>query len=170
LSDNGPPIGLIGPIRELTPADLASARLSSPPPPPSLSTLRYTHHRLAQLLASGINRTVAARVCNYSSDRVVQLMSDPAFQELMSHYHHEIEEHYADFHRLAGDLSIDFLSELQGRLDRSPEKFSISVLVETLKVLADRSGHAPVNKNVQLNVNADVGDRLEAARRRRDAA
>jgi hypothetical protein len=40
------------------------------------------------------------------------------------------------------------------------------MLLEITKVLADRTGHAPVTKSVQVNVNADVGTRIEAARRR----
>lgn len=170
LSDNGPPVGLIGPTRPLTSADLASARLSAPPPPPSLSTLRYTHHRLAQLLASGVNRTVAARVCNYSSQRVHQLLDDPAFCELVAHYKIESDEEWADFNRLAGDLSVDALHILQERFDANPDKIPTATLLEAIKTLADRSGHAPINKNVQLNLNTEVGDRLGAARARRREA
>lgn len=133
---------------------------------PTLKAIRHTHHRLAQLLAIGVDETKAAMLCNYSVSRVSILKSDPAFQELLAYYSKTVETQWADFVSTANGLSMDMLQELQSRLDTSPEQFTVGQLTETLKVLADRSGHAPVTKSVQVNVNADVGDRIEAARRR----
>lgn len=133
---------------------------------PSLKHIRASHHRLAQLLAVGTPQITAAALCNYSPIRVSILAGDPAFQELMAHYQGNVKESWADFVEASATLSVDMLQELQRRLDETPEGFTHTHLMEGIKLLADRSGHAPVSRNLNVNVNADLGDRLEAARRR----
>jgi hypothetical protein len=135
-----------------------------------IKALRHTHHRLAQMLAVGVDETVAAKLCNYSISRVSILKADPAFAELLAHYSDEVKEEWADFVGTAADLSMDFLQELQKRLDENPEQFSISALNEVLKTLADRTGHAPVTKTQNVNVNLNLGDKLRMARERANAA
>lgn len=133
---------------------------------PDLKAIRNTHHRLAQLLAGGMNETQAAKLCNYSTFRVVQLKADPAFAELMAYYKAGVDEEFADFVRTAADLSMDFLGLLQQQLDETPEKFTPQVALEAIKVLADRTGNAPTTKTLNVNVNANLGDRLRSARER----
>jgi hypothetical protein len=135
-----------------------------------IKALRHTHHRLAQMLAVGVDETVAAKLCNYSISRVSILKSDPAFAELLAHYSEEVHEEWADFVATAANLSMDFLQELQHRLDEKPEQFSVGALNEVLKTLADRTGHAPVTKTQNVNVNLNLGDKLRMARERANAA
>lgn len=169
MSDDSPTLGLIGPIRELGPSDLAAPRMPMAPPPP-ISHLRYSHHRLAQLLANGVKPYIAARLCNYSAQRVTQLMDDPSFQELMANYKDEVDEVWADFRSMASDLSIDMMGRLREMLEEHPERFGPATILEAIKVLADRSGNAPVTKTVSVAVTTDIGDQLLAARARiRDA-
>ena len=163
---SGNPILLIGATRELSARDLANPDSLPAPPKPTIATLRYSHHRLAQLLANGTKPAIAARLCNYSPSRVESLRNDPAFQELLALYGDEQFEEWADFNRLASDLSVDFLGRLQQLLDEKPESFSPSTILEAVKVLADRTGHAPVTKSLSVNVNTDIGDRMLAARER----
>ena len=131
-----------------------------------LKAIRHTHHRLAQCLAGGMDETVAARLCNYSPSRVSILKSDPAFAELLAFYSGKVEEEFTDFVRVASGLGMDTLQELQKRLDEQPETFTNGHLMEMVKLTADRTGHAPVQKSVNVNVNADVGQRLNQARER----
>jgi hypothetical protein len=150
--------------------ELARAHISSGASlgvqPTAIKALRHSHHRLAMLLASGIDETKAAIICNYSVSRISILKADPAFQELLSYYSDQVEETWAGFHETASGLSLDMLQELQRRLDESPEQFTVASLNESIKLLADRTGHAPVTKSVSVNVNADVGTRLAEARRK----
>lgn len=134
---------------------------------PSLVAIRHTHHRLAQLLAGGMDETQAALLCNYTIGRVSVLKSDPAFQNLLAHYSGVVEDKFGDFVTAASDLSMDMMGRLKEVLEESPEKLSPSHLLEAIKLLADRSGHAPVNRSVNLNVNTDMAQRLNAARSRR---
>lgn len=133
---------------------------------PTLLRLRFTHHRLAQLLAGGMDETRAGRLCNYVPMRVSQLKADPAFIELMAYYKAGVDEEFADFVRTAADLSSDFLSLLQQQLDETPEKFTPQVALEAIKVLADRTGHAPVTKSISVSANVDIGARINAAQER----
>lgn len=135
-----------------------------------LKAIRNTHHRAAQLLAMGMDETKVARLCNYSVTRISNLKADPAFEELLAYYAAGVEEEFADFVTVAANLSMDFLGRLQEMLDESPEKFTPTHLMEAVKLLADRTGHAPVQKTHNVNVNVDLGTRLKAARERANAA
>jgi hypothetical protein len=159
-------------IRSLTPRDLAAPATATPAVQPisSIKTLRATHHRLAQLLAAGANPIIAGRLCGFSPDKVrFYVDNDPAFQELLLHYANNEEEVWTDFHRLADDLNFDMLARLRELLDEQPDRFSPSVLLEAIKTLSDRTGRAPVNRNLTLNANVDLSDRMAAARARRMA-
>lgn len=133
---------------------------------PLVKSLRHSHHRLAQLLASGLVDIRAAALCNMTPNRVSVLKQDPAFRDLIAHYAKNAEEEYTDFHTAAAALGLDALGELQSRLDEEPEKFSISGLMELVKTTADRTGNGPMAKNLNVNLNADLGNRLERARKR----
>lgn len=132
-----------------------------------LAAIRHTHHRLAQLLAGGMDEFQAALLCNYTPSRVSVLKGDPAFQNLLAHYTAVVADQFGDFVTAASDLSMDMLGRLREVLEESPEKLSPTHLMEAIKLLADRSGHAPVNKSVSMNVNVDMAQRLNAARARR---
>lgn len=129
-------------------------------------TMRHTHHRLAQLLAGGMDEVRAARLCNYNRMTVSHLKSSPAFQELLAYYSGVVEEEFRDFVRTAADLSMDFLQHLQETLDEDPKKFTPQLALEAIRTLADRSGNAPVSKSISVNVNTDMADRLARARER----
>lgn len=133
---------------------------------PNIKSIRHTHHRLAQMLAIGVNEGVAAKLCNYSITRVSILKSDPAFKELLAYYADNAEDQWADFVSTAANLSMDFLQELQRQLDETPEKFTPSSVMAAIQLLADRTGHAPVSKSVNINVNTDVAQRLRSAQER----
>jgi hypothetical protein len=158
-------------IRALTPRDLAAPVVQPTPAPIStIKSIRATHHRLAQLLAAGANEVMAGRLCGFSVEKVRAYRdNDPAFQELLLYYARNEEEVWTDFHRLADDLNMDMLSRLRELLDEQPDRFSPSVLLEAIKTLSDRTGRAPVNRNLNVNASVDMGDRMEAARARKRA-
>lgn len=131
-----------------------------------IERMRHTHHRLAQYLAMGMDELRAAKMCNYTNGYVSQLKTSPAFQELLAYYAQGVEEEFADFVSAASDLSMDMLGRLREVLEETPEKLTPQVLIEGIKLLADRTGHAPVMKTTNLNVNLGVGDKMEAIRER----
>lgn len=138
--------------------------------PPNVKALRHTHHRLAQFLAGGMDETIAAKLCNYTPNRVSILKGDPAFQELMAHYKSIVDDEFTDFISAAADLSLDMVGRLQQILDEEPEKLSPGTILEAIRTLADRSGNSPVQRTLNANVNVNLGDRLRSARQRANAS
>lgn len=147
----------------------SGARLGSGDVTYELKNLRYTHHRLAQLLAAGMDETRAGILSNYTAGRVSVLKANPAFQELLAYYASTVEQEMVDFVSTSAALGIDILQELQRRLDEKPEQFTVSHLNDLYKSLADRTGHAPVTKSVNVNINEGLGERLRIARERAQA-
>lgn len=169
-----PSAHLILEVGELTPAHITAIEsyVSGESGPmgvanPTIKQIRHTHHRLAQLLAGGMDETRAATMCNYSVSRVSILKSDPAFIELMAYYKSNVDAAFTDFVETAAALGQDALQEIQRRLDEAPESFTNSQMLELMRNLADRTGHAPVSKSVNININQDMADRLRSARERR---
>lgn len=161
--------------REIGPADLALlSTLQSPDPPTSqgptgqLTRLRDSHHQLARLLAGGMSNIEASSITGYSPGYISVLRKDPSFSELLSFYKQNLELAQGDVvFRLTG-LNLSFIGELQDRLESAPSAMSNSFVLEAIKVLSDRTGHAPMTKS--LNVNVNLAGRLESARRRAASA
>lgn len=133
---------------------------------PEVKNIRLTHHRLAQLLASGMKDNQAALLCGFTPNRVSILRQSPAFQEILAHYATEVDVKFREWAESAADLSSDFLQHLQQQLDESPEKFTPTVTLEAIRTLADRTGNGPQTKNLNVNINTDIAGRMERAKRR----
>lgn len=163
-------VGLLGPEHAKAVEDHLAAGSPALNVPSSsiqqVQTLRFTHHRIAQLLAAGMPDIQVAALCSTTASRISILKTNPAFQELLAYYAENVEEAWADFVTTAAAMSMDMLHRLQELLDESPDKFTPAMTLQALTVLADRSGHAPVTKSVNVNVNADIGSRLNAAKER----
>lgn len=121
--------------------------------PSPVKAIRPSHHRLARLLAMGLDEGKAALLSNYSPARVAILKSDPAFQELMAGYAGDVTEAWADTVEVLANLSMDSLQELQLRLDEKPESFNNEQLMGLAKLTLDRTGNGPTSTQ---NVNAKV--------------
>lgn len=136
--------------------------------------LRYSHHRVARLVAEGLRDVQTAALTGYSAGRIASLKADPAFQDLVAHYKSESDDAWKkaqlDFATIASELSMDALQEIRRRLDETPEQLSTTHLMEVVKTAADRSGNGPQTKNMNVNVNVGMAAEMSAARARRLAA
>lgn len=152
-------------VRDLVESDLQSARgRSVNSQTPSIARIRDSHHSLARLIADGVKDVDISAITGYSPSRISILKNDPAFSNLVEHYRRNRSEAFATVHERFVSLSKDAAEELQARLDEKPESFDNEELMELTKLAADRTGFGP--KNVNLNLNVDLGSRLEAARKR----
>lgn len=134
--------------------------------PPELKSIKANHHRLAQLLASGVRPLEASVATGYSLSRISILKADPAFQALMSEYQGEVREEFRDFAAkmaMVAQMATDNIIE---RLEDKPEEFTTNQLLEVTKTFADRAGFGPQTKNQTVSVNVSLAGRLEQARRR----
>jgi hypothetical protein len=134
---------------------------------PELKALRHTHFKLAQLLAAGVDESLAAHACNYSPSTVSILKASPAFQQLLSEQTAIVAEVRKDSVQLMADLHLDTLGEIQRRLTETPHEFTVPALTELHKSLADRSGNGPTSNvnthNTSVALSADDIVRIKAA-------
>lgn len=154
-----------GVVRELAEGEALPASRA-----PEVKRLRDSHHALARLLARGLTPAQASQQTGYSASRISTLQLDPAFQELLSHYRRDADnvsqEVEARFLMIAGDAAQVVHERL---LDEGDEVPLVQAL-EVFKVFADRAGFAPIQRSVNKNLNLNIGERLDRARARRDAA
>lgn len=157
-------------VRDLVPADLSmpKAQVQSAKP---LAKIRDQHHALARVLALGTSEGDASIITGYSPSRISILKADPQFQELLEFYRQGSVQATADLRERMLNLGLASVQELSERLEDDPESFSPGLLKDIAKDMADRTGYAP-NKgpNVNININAELTDRIKAARARVAAA
>jgi hypothetical protein len=157
----------VGFVRALRVEDLELLNSPRPKMDPSLGPIKRLserHHALARLLGTGIRPSEAAAIVGYHPNRVSILKADPAFQELIAFYRTSADrELRTNFERLSG-LTADAADLLQERMQEAPEDVSTGQLIEIVKVAADRSGNAPISTTIQVDVRANLADRLKAAR------
>lgn len=154
-------------LRELTPADLALLDQPRGSQAPTIKRLKDSHHGLARALAGGMKPAEASAITGYSLSRISILQADPTFQELLAHYRNNAEAEFKDLHARMASLSMDFANELQYRIDEQPDSFENKELTDAIKVLADRTGHAPVTRQISsVNYRVDISARIAQARQR----
>ena len=153
-------------VRELEPGDLALLASERGTVSRPIARLRDRLHSLARCLARGMSNAEAAIVTGYDPSRISVLKGDPSFQELLAYYRAEENEALADFTQRATDLTLTAMDSLQEALEDEENPMSPAMVLEIAKFAADRTGHAPVTKSLNVNVNAELGNRLDAARNR----
>lgn len=117
--------------RELTQQDLARLGEAPKVSVPILQKLRATHHRQAQLLASGKTVSEVAMIVGCTVQRLVQLQVDPTFAELVAFYQDQVmTAMMEDTVRLqakivdVGEMAVD---ELQARLEDDDKRAKMPV-------------------------------------------
>jgi len=155
-------------VRDLTEADLSLLGQERGIKPTLIAKLRDRHHALARVLAAGMPDGTASAITGYSPSRISILKQDPSFRALMAHYAENEDAQLADFIERTTTLTLSAINELQDRLEEEPESFTHGQLQDLAKTFADRIGHAPVQRSVNVNANVDLGSRLAQARRRLD--
>jgi len=155
--------------RELTETDLLIPATETQKAP-SLKTLRDSHHALARCLATGVKEAEAALVTGYTLSRISVIKADPQFQDLLAFYREQGTDLVGDLRARMNNMGLDALSELQDRLEEKPEDFSVGMLKDIVKDMADRTGHAP-NKGstTNININSGLSEKMAKGRARIEA-
>lgn len=153
-------------VRDLAPPDLALLASERGTKAPQVQRLRDRHHSLARCLAQGMSNNEASAVTGYDPSRISILLSSPDFKDLVAHYRKVEDSLLGEFVDRATTLTLTAMNELQERLEDKPESLGEGMLLEVAKSFADRTGHAPITKNLNINANVNLGDRLQAARKR----
>jgi hypothetical protein len=158
-------------IGELTEADLEALELARPEGVPTVQRLRDSHHNLARALASGRRPGEAGFICGYSHSRVSVLQDDPAFQELVAQYRKDyhngtLPEYQGQVEDAMAVLSLS-TRMIRDRLEDAEAEgkpVPLPELRSNVVEFGDRLGFA--KRTVNLNINANLADRLAAARLR----
>lgn len=125
---------------------------------PAIKEIRDVHHRIAQMLASGLREGEVAAVMGYSVSRISILKDDPSFQELLEFYREPFKKaRITDVERLSV-MSRTAVEELLQRMLDNPELISEKMLVEIAKLGADRTGLGPTTKSVSLTAALSPAD------------
>lgn len=128
-------------VRELTDEDEAAlCTAPSPAPPPTLKSLRFSHHQLARLIAIDEAPARISLITGYAPSYIASIQHDPTFTALVEHYRSNRDELLVDIRARMRDLGLDSLLILQQRLheeDLNPgsQKFSHRELMEAIKLL-----------------------------------
>lgn len=159
----------IGPIRELTRDEL---ELLKAPRPKSttVATLRDSHHRVARLFAMGLRKHQVHEKSGYSLGRLGALQVDPSFQNLVAEYRNMVDESWKkevdEFYDLAVKNKLTAERMIADQLEAADADEATPIPLKTLVAIvadrADRTGHG--KKLTNVNVNIDLGSRLERAR------
>ncbi len=123
----------------------------------SLARLKRKHHRLAMLLAGGMEPEKAAMACGYHPTTVGILCKDPMFAELLDLYNDGVMAEFQDTIETMRELADDLIGELAARLEHNPREFTIGQMNELAKTLLDRSGNGPTS-TTNLNTRVAVVD------------
>lgn len=153
-------------VRDLGEADLALLASERGVKPQPVQRLRDRHHSLARLLAGGMKPAEVSAITGYSLSRISILQADPSVKELISFYRENEDAAYAEFGRRATMVTITALENLQEQVEDDANPLSVDQNLTIIKTLADRTGHAPVSKTINTNVNLELGSRMAAARAR----
>lgn len=119
--------------------------------------LRSRHHKLAQLLATGMSEGEAAIMTGYSGSRISILKADPAFKELLEYYRDNDSRMSLEVQERMRQIASESLEEIQHRLDEDTDSFTNAELIKLAEGMLDRTGHG---KSSTLNVNVGPSDAL----------
>lgn len=125
-------------------------------PPPVLKIIRTSHHRVARFLAEGMSPVQVSVITGYSIDRIYGLKMDTVFKGLLAHYEKMTQDYITDTAGMVLDLANDAMGELSNRLEEDADSFTVKELTELSKVTLDRSGHSPVQRSENININCSA--------------
>lgn len=154
-------LDLVGEVRAMRPDE-------TPERPPRIQRMRAKHHTLARLIAAGASLEQAAITAGYALSTAYAISIDPTFRETVTVYQHDNREIAALVEErmlMLGEAARERLADL---LDETPEEVSPGLALEIFKAAMDRAGFAPVQRTVNKNMNLNIGQMLNEARRRKE--
>jgi hypothetical protein len=153
-------------VRELSADEVKHLRRAKLP---AVKRLRHAHHRLALLIATGMQDSEVSIITGYSLSRIGALKADPAFRDLVSIKAGMIQANSADqiaeYNALIltnGIKAEQFIADkLDAAMDSEDDDIPWAVLLKASRDAADRVGLA--KRSVALNVNVDFASQLQKA-------
>lgn len=151
---------IAGAVRDLAEGEVGER------PRVSLKRLRDSHHAVAKMYARGLTDSQVSLQTGYALSRLSVLKHDKSFQELMEFYRRDSNEVSQSIEDKMLMMFGDFLQATHEDL-LDDEEIPFVQKLEAVKLLADRTGFAPVQRSITKNLNVNIGERLDAARKRK---
>lgn len=131
-----------------------------------LSRLKPWHHAMVKMHCMGTSAREIGEELGKAEITVHTLLErEPLVKELIEHYRASVDEVYMDFHERSEQVAMKVIDKIEQKLD-GDDDVNMKDLNDVYKSFSDRTGHAPVTAAVQVNVAANMGERLESARAR----
>lgn len=156
-------------VGELEQADLD--KLTDQPPLPKaqpLTRIAERHRALARALAGGMAPGEAADLFHYERHTVYTLANDPAFSALVDFYRRSEDEVFRSTQERLADVTHSALDLIEERLEDPAARVKVTIpqALAIASMGADRTGNGPQSTSVAVNINANLADRMKAARER----
>ncbi len=164
LAHRKPGTATILSVRPLTEADLSHLRERSVKQ--DVQKLKDSHHRVAQLLASGMYKDYeVAAICGYSLAHIKNIKDYPATQDLIAHYRALSFNENADAISETKERSLRIMTKADRRLEDILDDDETPMSPQQLLAIsADRHNSVGiVAKQTNFNVNVGMAEKLEAA-------
>ena len=154
--------------RELTSEDALELVKARVPVRGALKRITSRHHAIARSIADGVTQTDVAILYGMAVQTVHMLTRDPSFKALVSFYRQSEHELSLTVHEKFLNVTSLAIDRLEERLedDETADKITVPQLLSIIETGADRTGHGPQSTNVSVNINANIADRMKAARER----
>ena len=149
------PLAVFG-LAPIAKAELLAALEAAPEPTggsisptqPSLHVMRAKHHRIAMMLALGMDDTVVARATCTSVSHIRRLQDSPAFQELTQVY---LDERMSQFKSVSAQfegLTEDLIEVASGMVEshHNGQKLGFNDVIRALRQMAPIAGYAPLKR------------------------
>lgn len=147
-------------VRALTPDDLPAIQAGAPVGGPLqvVKSLRYSHHRLAELVSKGMAGPEISLCTGYSLTYISSIQRDPAFNELVNYYSEQTRVVFADSLDRLKALGLDATEKLQEALGDPTVKWSPRELMELTElcllgpITAAAGAKTPPGASANLNL------------------
>lgn len=152
---------IAGAVRDLAEGEVGER------PGVKLKRLRDSHHAVARMYVQGLTDAQISLQTGYALSRLSALKHDPSFIELLVAYRQDARAVSQSIEDKMLMMFGDFLQATHEDL-LDDEEIPFVQKLEAVKLLADRTGFSPVTRSVNKNVNVNIGERLDAARKRKE--
>jgi hypothetical protein len=125
---------------EIDPSELAALaeirpkRVAPHPHQDIPAVLRHSHHQMARLIAIGTKVADVALITGYSPGYISSLKGDPAFAELISHYHEKQDEIFVDAIKRLKELGLVALEVALERISTDDKQWTRKDILEVIEL------------------------------------
>jgi len=128
---------------------------------PIIERWRAAHHGVAELFAAGLSIQEVSKRTGFTSRRLILLLDDPTFCELIEHYRkpyiEKVQNAIGDAVEMMGNAHLSSLRQICDRLEEADEEggepIPLPYLIKIHSEMADRIGYSKHTIKTVLNVD-----------------